>query len=200
MCLKHKIIPLIVLLLLGCSLHAQDMADSLWMTRKMDSLSTEISLLKSRQQSTSIQIRNLSKEYRETIDSLLEDQNRLIRDTEQKIKEMSEEFEVQTSILQGEIIQQAEEREGIKRRFITASLLLFVLITVIFIYFFYRNYLMEKYIDERILKTSLETDSRLESLKSKILPRINKLKKRSKTTQRNLEQAEKKFSRLKKRK
>ncbi len=200
MCLKTKILPFVAFLFLSWNMDAQVESDSVQTLKKLDSLSSEISLLKSRQQNVRVEIRNLTNEFRQTTDSFIDIQNSMIREFENKNLEMKEEFEFQNSVLQQEINHQAEERERIKKRFITSSLLLFVVLIIIFIYFFYRNYLMEKYIDDRILKSSLEADSRIDSLKSKILPRLNKLKKRSKTTERNLEKAEKRFLKLKKKK
>ena len=198
--LKPKISVSLVFIFLSFILTAQQNSDSVLFERKLDSLSSIIDIIKSEQKFQNREMQKQIRTFESEIDSMLHHQESLMNKLERKDEQLDGELSSLDASVQAELKILAREREKVKKRFILSLLFLFVVVVILFIYFFYRNYLIERYIDERFLKVSMESDTRMDSLNRNILSRIKKLKKRNKRTSKDLQKAEKRFSKLRKKK
>ncbi len=90
-----------------------------------------------------------------------------------------------------------------RRSTATIAIIIFSLLVIVFVYFFYRNYKMEVYVDQEIMKTSMETGKiygKLESGFNKRIKKVagkleNSLRKRMKKREKKLD---KKISKIRK--
>jgi len=173
----HKAIIISVLLMVSIPGITQEKMDSVRVEQLIEDLKNDISNLSFRYNQLNNSFQKQASENINQIghlvqtDSLqkikireLEYENELI---EKKLTENESYYETEIAALDQELYQTRKAN-------IIMSIVIFFLLIILFVYFFYRNYRMEVYFGQEIMKTSLEIRNKLSNLKFKLNKRIGK--------------------------
>ncbi len=198
----HKILRMKTILLLFfittfySQSHSQELTDSIAKI-KIELLNREINILQRNQRNFYSQIDSLNKRTNQLSDSLRNAGAEISR-LNNNIHIFHDSLHTVFSALKEDHISDIEalksESQKDKKAVISFLAIIVVLISGLFVFFYYRNFRLEKFIAQETMKISVETDKQIQTLNSKWKKRW----KRMKVFQDNVKMSLKKFRKKKK--
>lgn len=148
-----------------------------------DSLALEINSLKIRERNQRNIYSTLIDNLNKRIDSLVRENEKLENQLQMSIKSadsLRKNLSDTKLILHDKIKRIDEDFQKTKRGNASLLIIVFSLIALLFIYFFFRDYKLEKLIDKKIIIESMETDNKFQSIQKKWKRSFAKLLKKTK--------------------